>query len=443
MMKKFLFVSLASLFLLFGCKVEDLLNPAVIVTKPATDITASTVVLNGNLVSLATTGAGTPNAERGFVYTNLRSTPTLEDNKIAVGSGIGAYSYVLTKLTPNTTYYYMAYSLNSNNSPSFGMVETFKTTDLKVPTLTKVTVTNIGVASATLSSTVSDEGGAPVTERGFVYATTANPTTAKTKVAVGTGKGDFTTTLTNLVKGTTYYIRSYAINSKGISYGEESSFVTANSLLVTTSYTNVSSTASPLIIGAKVTGAGVSPIKEYGVLYGITPTLTTANATSVNSSNTGPAFYPANEGGFAVPSLANAKITSVVKTDGSFDVVIHNLVEAKVYYARSYVVLQNAEIVYGNTVTIPARTYLRDPARYDVANVFWKSNFTLFDLLTDEVITPNASGNYDIWYSSNEDVKVYSKTLTKAQMVSFLFYKFKTKENCQRWVDIKKGVIKP
>lgn len=442
-MKKFLYVSLASLFLLFGCKVEDLLNPAVIVTKPATDITGSSAVLHGDLVSLAATGAGTPNAERGFVYTNLRATPTLEDNKIAVGSGLGTYSYVLTNLTPNTTYYYMAYSLNSNNSPSFGMVGTFKTTDLKVPTSAKVDVTNIGLTSATFSSTVSDEGGAVVTERGFVYATTANPTTAKTKVAVGQGPGVFTTTVSNLVKATTYYIRSYAINSKGISYGVESSFTTTNSFSLTTSYTDVSTTASPIIIGAKLTGSGVSPVKEYGVLYGLSQTLTTATATNVNSSLPSAGYYAVNEGGFTTPSLANAKITSVLKSDGTFDVIVHKLLNARVYYARAYVVLQNGEILYGNTVTIPARTYLRDPARADLANLYWKTTYTMFDLLTDEVILPNAAGNYEIWYSSANDPKVYSKTLTKAQAVSFLFYKFKTKANCQRWCDIKNGLIKP
>lgn len=442
-MKKYLVLFFASITLLSSCKVEDLLNPAVIVTKPATDITGTSAVLNGDLVSLATTGAGTANAERGFIYTNLSMTPTLQDNKIAIGSGLGAYSYLLQNLKPNTTYYFMAYSLNSNNSPSFGMVQTFKTTDLKVPTATKVDVTKLGLTSATFTSSISDDGGAAITERGFVYSTTANPTTAKTKVSSGSGKGEFTAAVTNLVKATTYYIRSYAINSKGISYGIEGSFTTPNNYALTTTFTDVASIPSPLVVGAKLTGAGTSPVKEYGVVYGVSQNLTTVNSTSVNSNLPGTGFHAANEGGYLTPSLNNGKITSPAKADGSFDVILRYLVGSKVYYARAYVVLESNEVIYGNTVTIPARSYARDPARFDVANVYYKSNYALFDMLTDEVITPTVSGTYDIWYSSNEDAKAYQKTLTKAQLSSFLFYKFKNKENCQRWCDLKNGVIKP
>ncbi len=442
-MKKYLVLFFASITLLSSCKVEDLLNPAVIVTKKPTDITGSSATLNGNLVSLSTTGTGTANAERGFIYTNLSMTPTLSDNKIAVGSGLGEYSYLLQNLKPNTTYYYMAYSLNSNNSPSFGMVETFRTLDLKVPTATKVDVTKLGLTSATFTSSISDDGGAAITERGFVYSTTANPTTARTKVTSGSGKGEFTATVTNLVKATTYYIRSYAINSKGTSYGIESSFTTPNNYALTTTFTDVASMPSPILVSAKLTGAGTSPVKEYGVLYGVSPNLTPANSTNVNTNGAAPGFNPANQGGYMTPSLNNAKITSPVKSDGSFDVIIQYLLGGRVYYARSYVVLENNEVIYGNQVTIPARTYVRDPARFDFANVFYKSSYALFDLLTDEVITPNSSGNYDIWYSSNEDVRPYQKTLTKAQLSSFLFYKFKNKENCQRWCDLKSGKIKP
>ncbi|MHA8074069.1 hypothetical protein ACRZ9O_06025 [Aquirufa sp. HETE-40SA] len=101
-MKKYLVLFFASITLLASCKIEDLLNPAVIVTQPATDITGTTAVLHGDLVSLSTTGAGTANAERGFIYTNLNMTPTLQDNKIAVGSGLGKYSYLLQNLKTNS-----------------------------------------------------------------------------------------------------------------------------------------------------------------------------------------------------------------------------------------------------------------------------------------------------------------------------------------------------
>ena len=79
----------------------------------------------------------------------------------------------------------------------------------------------------------------------------------------------------------------------------------------------------------------------------------------------------------------------------------------------------------------------------DFANVYWTSSFDLFDLLTDEIIAPDANGNYNIWYSSNENINVFSTTRTAAQLPRFKFYKFKTQANCQRWCDLKRGRVIP
>jgi hypothetical protein len=60
-----------------------------------------------------------------------------------------------------------------------------------------------------------------------VWSTSPNPTIdLSTKTNDGTGLGNFTTTLANLTNNTTYYIRAYAINVIGTSYGEEKSFTT-------------------------------------------------------------------------------------------------------------------------------------------------------------------------------------------------------------------------
>jgi hypothetical protein len=71
---------------------------------------------------------------------------------------------------------------------------------------------------------VTSDGGAEITERGVVYSTNHNPTTEDSKVKNDTGVGEFTCDLTNLQEATTYYVRAYAINAKGTSYGGEVSF---------------------------------------------------------------------------------------------------------------------------------------------------------------------------------------------------------------------------
>lgn len=79
------------------------------------------------------------------------------------------------------------------------------------------------IASTTVEAggDITSDGGAAVTERGIVYGTGVNPTTANTKVVDASGgTGSFTVTLTGLTPATLYYMRAYAINSGGTSYGE-------------------------------------------------------------------------------------------------------------------------------------------------------------------------------------------------------------------------------
>ena len=87
-------------------------------------------------------------------------------------------------------------------------------------------VTSITATSATSGGTVSADGGASVTARGVCWSTTANPTMANSKTTDGNGTGTFTSAITGLTSGTTYYIRSYATNSVGTSYGTQVSFTT-------------------------------------------------------------------------------------------------------------------------------------------------------------------------------------------------------------------------
>ena len=73
--------------------------------------------------------------------------------------------------------------------------------------------------------TITSDGGNAITAKGVVWSTSSGPTVAlSTKTNDGTGVGAFTSTLTGLTLNTVYYIRSYATNSVGTSYGPEVSF---------------------------------------------------------------------------------------------------------------------------------------------------------------------------------------------------------------------------
>ncbi|MEN3942659.1 DUF4394 domain-containing protein [Prosthecobacter sp. SYSU 5D2] len=99
------------------------------------------------------------------------------------------------------------------------------------PLVTMPTVADIGPASATLGGTVTEDGGSAITERGVVYAITADNATPEidgeevTKViAAGTTTGTFTTNVTGLETDEPYTFRAYAINAAGVSYSDVASF---------------------------------------------------------------------------------------------------------------------------------------------------------------------------------------------------------------------------
>ena len=94
------------------------------------------------------------------------------------------------------------------------------------PTVTTTAITDITQTTASSGGNVTDGGTAPVTLRGVCWSTNQNPTTADSKTEDGSGTGSFTSSITGLIAGTTYYVRAYATNTVGTSYGSEETFNT-------------------------------------------------------------------------------------------------------------------------------------------------------------------------------------------------------------------------
>ena len=100
--------------------------------------------------------------------------------------------------------------------------------DAELPIVATVAASNIGTNTATTGGNVFSDGGTTVTARGVCYSVAPNPTLAESHTTDGTGTGAFTSSLTNLMENTTYYVRAYATNSAGTAYGNEVSFATTN-----------------------------------------------------------------------------------------------------------------------------------------------------------------------------------------------------------------------
>ena len=152
-----------------------------------------------------------------------------------------------------------------------------------VPVLVTTAISAITGTAATSGGTITSDGGDPVTSRGVVWGTSSGSSTYS--ATSGSGIGAFSTNLTSLSAATTYYVRAFATNSIGTSYGSELSFTTASAPTVTT--TAISTiTASSANSGGSVTATGGAAITAQGVCWSTTANPTIANSFTTNGTTT-------------------------------------------------------------------------------------------------------------------------------------------------------------
>ena len=109
---------------------------------------------------------------------------------------------------------------------AYGQEITFMASD-GLPTVITTAVTNVTHNSISCGGRVTSDCGYNVTHRGVCWSATATePTLNDSSTDDGTGTGDFSSNITGLQSGTTYYIRAYATNALGTAYGETKTVTT-------------------------------------------------------------------------------------------------------------------------------------------------------------------------------------------------------------------------
>ena len=104
---------------------------------------------------------------------------------------------------------------------------TYTTGSGGIPDVVTSAITSLTKTSAISGGNITSEGGSAVTARGVCWSATPDPTVdLATKTTDGTGTGTFTSSVTGLTSGTTYYLRAYATNSTGTGYGDNVIFRT-------------------------------------------------------------------------------------------------------------------------------------------------------------------------------------------------------------------------
>lgn len=259
-----------------------------VITGGITNKTANTATVSGNLTDSGTAYI----TSRGICFATSIN-PTIANSIMAsTSNAVGNFTVDISGLLPSNIYHYRAYATNAVNT-SYGVDSVFTTAAVSVPTITTTTVTSITGTTCASGGNVTYNGGATITARGVCWSTAINPTVAlTTKTTDGSGTGTFISNINTLLSNTTYYLRAYATNSVGTSYGNSISFVTLKIPVVLTGpITNVSYSSAK--VNLNVTDSGNRAILSRGVCYSTTANPTIANSFLAATMN-GNGIYVAN-----------------------------------------------------------------------------------------------------------------------------------------------------
>ncbi len=233
-------------------------------TSAVTDISFNKATGGGRITDLE----GNTVSERGICWATA-ANPTVSQSHAVSSDKTDNFTAQLTGLAENTTYHVRAYAKAATGKVFYGQDVQFTTTqDTHAPSVSATTVSAVTISGATLSAKVTSTGGGTITDAGFCYSTSANPTTSGTKKSCGAQTASFSTAISGLTPNTHYYVRAYAVNERGTSYGAQAEFTTAAITPPALSAVTVSAlTYKSASFDAKLTTAGNGTIKRTGFCY--------------------------------------------------------------------------------------------------------------------------------------------------------------------------------
>lgn len=134
----------------------------------------------------------------------------------------------LSDLYPDSDYYF--YFICDVINVEKTSVKTFRTEKVLKPVVSTKLVTDITSTSAVSGGDVLSDGGDDIQARGVCWSVDELPTLNDNYTIDGIGEGSYISEMIGLVPNTTYYVRAYATNSQGTSYGEQRMFNTRSNM---------------------------------------------------------------------------------------------------------------------------------------------------------------------------------------------------------------------
>ena len=196
-----------------------------------------------------------------------------------------------------------------------------KEVDIKLlSVLTTTDVIKMTEATAYSGGNITSDAGFDVTSRGVCWSESPNPTIEDKKTIDAAGTGVFESIIVGLNPSTTYYVRAYAVNKKGVSYGNQVTIKTKTLNIITNPI--IAATNKFAVCGGSLESDGDSiSVIERGICW----------STSTN------------------PTITNNKIANG-KGLGQFSCTIPGLQISTQYFVRAYAT-NAVSTYYGNEVS--------------------------------------------------------------------------------------------
>ena len=280
------------------------------------------------IVSKMLVDGGLEISEFGIVYGIEEGVDTQNGQKVVLNVTTIDLKTLVEGLVDNQTYYVKSYAI-AKGETYYSKEVSFVTEMYAAPVL-EVETENVTGDSFDAKVKVTSGTPLPVLEYGLVYATTTEPTVENaTKVVFGEGDGEKTLAIEGLTDDTAYYIRPYAINKNGISYGEEVVVLTLSKKAMVSTVATSFVTAHRAKVAGEILSLGLlnAPITEVGICWSTNPS----------------------------PTVDDSTIQSTATEVGEFDALqLFCLNPSTTYYARAYITNEYGTN-YGEEITFTTR----------------------------------------------------------------------------------------
>ncbi len=192
-----------------------------------------------------------------------------------------------------------------------------------IPTVSTKEVYKITDSSATITGNLADQGSSDLETVGVCWSVNSGPTRLDSMRVSGGIKGDFEFDATHLKNNTTYYVRAFATNKDGLSFGNELSFKTKAGWIYATPGDNPYVTAlisvqNTVLLG---TSSGVYALSTNAATW--TPSNAGLGNLKVNCfASSGDDIYVGTEGGVFYSNNAGATWSPLNNNLGTINTLV-------------------------------------------------------------------------------------------------------------------------